>query len=248
MKSLVFILVALVATATLAKAAEVNVAVAANFTAPMQRIAAEFEKDTGHKAILSFGATGKFYSQIQNGAPFQVLLSADDTTPARLEQEGLGVTGSRFAYAIGKLVLWSRRANFVDAQGEILRSGKFDRLALANPRLAPYGEAAVQAMTNMGLLAQLTPKFVQGENISQTFQFVATENAQLGFVALSQVFTDGKITQGSAWIVPENLYTPIRQDAILLGKGKDDVAALALLSYLKTDSAKAVIRSFGYDF
>ena len=248
MKSLVFILVALVATATLAKAAEVNVAVAANFTAPMQRIAAEFEKDTGHKAILSFGATGKFYSQIQNGAPFQVLLSADDTTPARLEQEGLGVTGSRFAYAIGKLVLWSRRAYFVDAQGEILRSGKFDRLALANPRLAPYGEAAVQAMTNMGLLAQLTPKFVQGENISQTFQFVATENAQLGFVALSQVFTDGKITQGSAWIVPENLYTPIRQDAILLGKGKDDVAALALLSYLKTDSAKAVIRSFGYDF
>ena len=247
MNKLISLFVALAATGASAQAAEVNVAVAANFTAPMQKIAAQFEMDTGYKAILSFGATGKFYTQIQNGAPFQVLLSADDTTPARLEQEGVGVKGSRFTYAIGKLVLWSKRANFVDDKGEVLQSGKFERIALADPKLAPYGAAAIETMTKMGLLAQLTPKFVQGENISQTFQFISTENAQLGFVALSQVFVDGKIADGSAWVVPANLYAPIRQDAILLGKGKDDTAAQALLSYLKGEKAKAVIRSFGYD-
>ena len=247
MKFLASILVAVAAIGTTTQAAEVNVAVAANFTAPMQKIAAQFEQDTGHKVILSFGASGKFYTQIRNGAPFQVLLSADDTTPARLDQEGLGVKGSRFTYAIGKLVLWSKRANFVDDKGEVLKSGKFERLALADPKLAPYGAAAIEAMGKMGVLSALMPKIVQGENISQAFQFIATENAQLGFVALSQVFADGKIAEGSAWLVPANLDSPIRQDAILLSKGKDDVAALALLSYLKSDKAKAVIHSFGYD-
>ncbi len=247
MKKRVSILFALVALGNGAQAAQVNVAVAANFTAPMQKIAAQFEKATGHKAILSFGSTGKFYAQIQHGAPFQVLLSADDTTPARLEQEGLGVKGSRFTYAIGKLVLWSKRANVVDDKGEVLKSGTFDRLALADPKLAPYGAAAIQTMTKMGLLAQLTPKFVRGENISQTFQFIATENAQLGFVALSQVYVDGKITEGSAWLVPANLYAPIRQDAIMLSNGRDNAAAMALVNYLKGEQAQAVIRSFGYD-
>ena len=247
MKKRVSILFALVALGNGAQAAQVNVAVAANFTAPMQKIAAQFEKATGHKAILSFGSTGKFYAQIQHGAPFQVLLSADDTTPARLEQEGLGVKGSRFTYAIGKLVLWSKRANVVDDKGEVLKSGTFDRLALADPKLAPYGAAAIQTMTKMGLLAQLTPKFVRGENISQTFQFIATENAQLGFVALSQVYVDGKITEGSAWLVPANLYAPIRQDAIMLSNGQDNAAAMALDNYLKGEQAQAVIRSFGYD-
>ena len=247
MKLFAPVLVALAAIGTSAQAAEVIVAVAANFTAPMQKIAAQFERETGHKAILSFGATGKFYAQIRNGAPFQVLLSADDTTPAQLEKDGLGVSGSRFTYAIGKLVLWSKQTNFVDDKGEVLKSGKFDRLALADPKLAPYGAAAIEAMTKMGLQSQLAPKVVQGENISQAFQFIATENAQLGFVALSQVFADGKISEGSAWVVPANLYAPIRQDAILLSKSKDDAAALALLSYLKGDKAKAVIRSFGYD-
>ena len=247
MKKRVSILFALVALGNGAQAAQVNVAVAANFTAPMQKIAAQFEKATGHKAILSFGSTGKFYAQIQHGAPFQVLLSADDTTPARLEQEGLGVKGSRFTYAIGKLVLWSKRANVVDDKGEVLKSGTFDRLALADPKLAPYGAAAIQTMTKMGLLAQLTPKFVRGENISQTFQFIATENAQLGFVALSQVYVDGKITEGSAWLVPANLYSPIRQDAIMLSNGQDNAAAMALVNYLKGEQAQAVIRSFGYD-
>ena len=225
---------------SLARAGEVQVAVAANFSAPMRKIVTQFEQDTGHKAILSFGATGKFYAQIQNGAPYEVLLAADDATPARLGQSGLGVKDSRFTYAIGKLVLWSKRANFVDDQGEILKSGSFD------PRLAPYGAAAIETITHMGLIARLEPRFVLGESISQAFQFVATENAALGFVALSQVFADGRITEGSAWLVPANLYAPIRQDAIILDKGRDNPAASSLVAYLKGDKAKAVIRAFGY--
>lgn len=230
-----------------AQADEVQVAVAANFTAPMQQIAAQFEKDTGHKAALSFGATGKFYAQIVNGAPFELLLAADDETPARLEKEGQGVGGSHFTYAIGKLVLWSATPDLVDAKGDILKTGNFRHLALANPKTAPYGTAAVEAMTRLGLLASLQPRFVQGENISQTQQFINTGNAELGFIALSQVYKDGKITSGSAWLVPTNFYEPIRQDAVLLAKGKDKAAAGALLAYLKSEKARAVIKSFGYE-
>ena len=233
--------------ATSAQAAEVSVAVAANFTAPMQKIAAAFEQDTGHKAILAFGSTGKFYAQIKNGAPFQVLLSADDETPARLEREGLGVSGTRFTYAIGKLVLWSRQPGLVDDKGEVLRTGKFERIALADPKLAPYGAAAVEVLNGLGLMSSLAPKFVQGENIAQTYQFVATGNAELGFVALSQVFADGKLTQGSAWMIPASLHAPIRQDAVVLSPGKDNAAAAALMAYLRNDKARAIIRSFGYD-
>lgn len=227
-------------------AAEVSVAVAANFTAPMQKIAQAFEQDTGHKAALAFGSTGNFYAQIRNGAPFQILLAADDETPARIEREGLGVANSRFTYATGKLVLWSKQAGLVDDKGDVLRSGTFERMAIANPKLAPYGLAAMETLTKLGLLQSLTPKFVQGENISQTYQFVATENAALGFVALSQVFADGRIKEGSAWMVPANLHTPIQQDAVLLVTGKDNPAALALLGYLRGDKAKGIIRSFGY--
>lgn len=230
-----------------AMADEVQVAVAANFTAPMQQIAAQFEKDTGHKAVLAFGATGKFYAQIVNGAPFEILLAADDETPARLEKEALGLAGSRFTYAIGKLVLWSTDPALVDAKGDVLKTGQFKHLALANPKTAPYGSAAIEAMTKLGLLSSLQPRFVQGENISQTQQFVTTGNAELGFVALSQVLKDGKVSSGSAWIVPAHLYEPIRQDAVLLAKGHNKPAAGALLAYLKGDKAKAVIRSFGYE-
>ena len=244
-KALFFALIA--AIAGLAHAEEVQVAVAANFTAPMQQIASQFEQDTGHKAVLSFGATGKFYAQIVNGAPFELLLSADDETPARLEKEGHGVPGSRFTYAIGKLVLWSADPALVDAQGKILKKGGFRHLAIANPKTAPYGAAAVQTMTQMGVLGTLQPLFVQGENIAQTHQFVTTGNAELGFVALSQVFKDGKVTGGSAWIVPAGLYDPIRQDAVVLARGKDKPAAAALAAYLKGDKAKAVIRAFGYE-
>lgn len=231
----------------LARAAEVSVAVAANFTAPMQKIAALFEQSSGNTAVLSFGSTGKLYAQIRNGAPFQILLSADDKTPAKLEVEGQTVVGSRFTYAVGKLALWSSQNGLVDAQGAVLRSGQFKRLAMADPKLAPYGAAAVGTLTKMGLLADLTPKIVYGENIAQTYQFVSTGNAELGFVALSQVYSDGKLGRGSAWIVPADMHTPIRQDAVLLKTGENQPAARALMAFLRSDAALAVIRSFGYD-
>lgn len=225
---------------------EVQVAVAANFTAPMKIIAADFEKATGHKAELSFGATGSFYAQIKNGAPFDVLLAADDETPARMEKEGLAVAGSRITYAIGALALWSAKPGFVDDKGAVLKKGDFAHIALAAPKLAPYGAAAIETMSKLGLLSTLEPKFVQGENIAQTYQFVSTGNAELGFVALSQVYANGKLTGGSAWVVPADLHKPIRQDAVILTKGKANPAASALLKFLKTRQARNVIRSYGY--
>ena len=225
---------------------DVQVAVAANFAAPMKLIAAAFEKDTGHKAVLSFGATGKFYAQITNGAPFDAFLAADDETPARLEKEGAAVKGSRFTYAVGKLVLWSAQSGGVDPQGEVLKTGDFKKLAIAAPKLAPYGAAALETITRLGLLSRLEPRIVTGESIGQAFSFVATGNAELGFIALSQVYENGQIKSGSAWVVPEALHSPIRQDAVLLGKGAGNKAAVMLLAFLKTESAQAVIRSFGY--
>lgn len=237
----------LVAAGT-AGAAEVSVAVAANFTAPMQKIAAAFDADTGHKATLSFGSTGAFYAQIRNGAPFQMLLSADDETPARLEKEGLATAGTRFTYATGRLVLWSAQPGVVDDKGEVLAKGNFERIAVANPKLAPYGAAAVEALTRLKLLDRVQPRLVQGENIAQTYQFVATGNAPLGFVALSQVMVDGRIGKGSGWLVPANLHAPIRQDAVILAGGKDNPAATALAAYLKGDKTRAIISSYGYEF
>lgn len=230
-----------------APAAEVQVAVAANFTAPMKLIAADFEKATGHKAVLSFGATGKFYTQIKNGAPFEVLLAADDETPAKLEKEGGALAGSRFTYAVGKLALWSARPGFVDDKGEVLKQGSFRHIALASPKLAPYGAAALETINKLDLLRSLEPKFVQGENIAQTYQFVSTGNAELGFVALSQIYEGGKLKSGSAWVVPASLHSPIRQDVVLLTAGKDNPAASALLAFLKTNQVKSVIQSYGYD-
>ena len=229
-----------------AQAETVQIAVAANFSAPAQKIAALFEKDTGHQAVLSFGATGKFYAQIRNGAPFAVLLAADDETPARLAREGLAVDASRFTYATGQLVLWSAQPGLTDAQGALLNAPLPGKLALADPRLAPYGAAAMQFMDKRGLTDRLRPYFVTGENIAQTFQFVKTGNAALGFVAMSQVMVDGKITSGSAWVVPSALHDPIRQDAVLLRSGENKPAAKAFLQYLRTDAARAVIRACGY--
>ena len=229
-----------------AQAGEVTVAVAANFTAPMQKIAKAFEQDTGHKAQLAFGATGKFYAQIKNGAPFAVLLAADDETPARLEKEGLAVAGARFTYATGRLALWSKTPNLVDDKGEVLRSNRFEKLAIADPKLAPYGVAAMEVIQHLGVQANVVPKLVQGESIGQTYQFVSTENAQLGFVALSQISFDGRISQGSAWVVPQSMHTPLKQDAVLLNAGKDNAAAVALLKYLQADKAIAIVRSYGY--
>jgi molybdate transport system substrate-binding protein len=234
-----------------AHAGEVTVAVAANFTTPMQKIAKAFEQDTGHKAQLAFGATGKFYAQIKNGAPFAVLLAADDETPARLEKEGLAVAGTRLTYATGRLVLWSKQANLVDDKGEVLRRTPFEKIgihkiAVADPKLAPYGAAAMEVINKLGVQASVAPRLVLGESIGQTYQFVNTENAQLGFVALSQISVDGRITQGSAWVVPQSMHTPLKQDAVLLNAGKDNAAAVALLKYLQDDTAKAIITRYGY--
>jgi molybdate transport system substrate-binding protein len=234
-------------TAGLAHADEVQVAVAANFAAPMKEISARFEQASGHKVLSTVGATGKFYAQIKNGAPFEILLAADDETPARLEKEGAGVGGTRFTYAIGKLVLWSAQAGTVDADGAVLKTSSFDHLSIANPKLAPYGAAAVEAMRKLNVYDAIAPKLVVGESIAQAQQFIASGAAQLGFVAMSQVYEGGKLKSGSAWVVPAGLYSPIRQDAIALDKGKGKPAVEAFLKYLKSDTAKAVIRSYGYE-
>ena len=229
------------------EADEVQVAVAANFTAPIQAIAADFEKDTGHKLVAAYGATGQFYTQIKNGAPFEVLLSADDTTPEKLEKEGDTVKGSRFTYAIGTLALWSAKEGYVDAKGEVLKNNEYQHLSIANPKAAPYGLAATQVLEKLKLTEATKARIVEGQNITQAYQFVSTGNAELGFVALSQIFKDGKITSGSAWIVPASLHDPIKQDAVILNKGKDNPAARALVDYLKGPKAAAVIKSYGYE-
>lgn len=233
--------------AGLCQAGEVRVAVAANFAAPMQKIAATFARDTGHTAVLAVGSTGKFYAQIVHGAPFHLLLAADSETPARLEKEGLAVAGSRFTYATGRLVLWSRNRTLVDGAGDVLRSAKFERLALADPKLAPYGAAAQDTLQAMVLLPALQPRLVLGESIGQVYQFVASGNAALGFVALSQVWADGQLSEGSVWIVPAQLHAPLRQDAVLLNAGQGNAAAMALVTYLQSASARAVMRGYGYE-
>ena len=234
-------------TAPTGQAATVLVAVASNFTKPMTEIAAEFEKATGHSANLSFGSTGKFVAQLENGGPFEILLAADDKAPQKLEKAGLTVEGSRFIYALGKLVLWSAKPGYVDDQSKILESGKFKHVALADPKLAPYGAAAIELLKNRNLLTKLQPLFVLGENIAQTYQFISTSNAELGFIALSQVIENGKIATGSGWIIPTDQYSPIKQGAVLMKQGAENPAAPALLNFLKSATALAIIEKYGYD-
>lgn len=247
MKTLLSLLLAIGLVAP-ALADEVKVAVAANFTEPMKEIAASFEKDTGNKVLLSFGSSGALYTQIKNGAPFEIFLSADNVRPKKAEEEGLGVKGSSFTYAIGKLVLWSAKEGFVDAKGEVLKAGKFVHLSIANPKTAPYGAAAVETLKKLGLYDSVQSKIVQGENISQAHQFIASGNAELGFVAMSQVAKNGAFTSGSGWEVPSVDYTPILQDAVLLKTAEGKPAAAALIKYLKGEKAHAVIKSFGYGY
>jgi molybdate transport system substrate-binding protein len=243
-----FLLLLLAAPAFAASAAQVQVAVAANMAAPMQKIAADFARATGHEAVVVLGSTGKFYAQIQSGAPFEVLLAADDETPAKLEKEGLAVPGTRFTYATGRLVLWSADAKTVDPQGQVLKQPPKGKLAVADPKLAPYGAAAMETLAKLGVLAAWQPQIVQGENIGQAYQFVTTGNAALGFVALAQVMVDGRIAAGSAWIVPTSLHAPLRQDAVVLKPGAANPAAAALVNYLKGDAARATLRGYGYEF
>jgi molybdate transport system substrate-binding protein len=226
----------------LARSAETNVAVAANFTEPAKQIAQAFERKTGHKAILSFGATGQFYAQVTQGAPFQVFLSADQAAPRKLVGDGLAAGDTLFTYAIGRLVLFSKQADLVKGE-QTLKDGKFNKIAIANPTTAPYGSAAVEVMKKLGLHDGLAARIVQGNNINQTFQFVDTGNAELGFVALSQVV---QLQGGSRWIVTQSLYTPIRQDAVVLKSGAANEAATAFAAFLKTPEAVAVIDKFGY--
>ncbi|MBK8815109.1 MAG: molybdate ABC transporter substrate-binding protein [Methylococcaceae bacterium] len=243
-----FTLCLLLAFSLNSQAATVLVAVASNFTKPMNEIAEAFTKATGHEASLSFGSSGKFVAQIENDAPFEVFLSADEMNTKKLEESGKGFANTRFTYAIGKLVLWSAKAGVVDEQGKVLSKGGFKHLALADPKLAPYGLAAEEILKNLGLLDKLKPAFVLGENISQTQQFISTGNAELGFIALSQVIgKDGKIGEGSGWIVPDTLHSPIKQDVILLKKGEPNPAAQALLAFLKSPEALVIIKKFGYN-
>lgn len=222
-------------------------AVAANFTAPMKRIAEAFEKDTGHKTVLSFGSTGKFFAQITNGAPFDVFLSADDETPARLESEGVAAQGSRLTYATGRLVLWSAKAGLVDDKAAVLLRSDFKYLAIASPKLAPYGAAAIQTLTKIGMLAPLQAKLVMGDSIGQTFSMISSGNAELGFVAMSQVFEGGAFTSGSAWVVPANLHSPLKQDGVVLARARSNPAALQLMTFMKSPQARAIMNSFGYE-
>ena len=228
-------------------AAEVRVAVAANFAGALKRISQDFERDTGHRVSAAVGSTGQLEAQIRQGAPFAVFLAADDQAPARLERAGLAVAGTRLTYAVGRLVLWSAEPGRVDDRGEVLRTGAFDRIAVANPKLAPYGAAALQTLDRMGLRERLGPKIVEGANITQTHQFVASRNAPLGFVALSQVMQHGVMEGGSAWIVPASLHSPLTQEAVLLTAGRHNPAASALLAYLQTERTKGIIRSLGYE-
>lgn len=231
-----------------ARAEEIQVAVAANFTAPMHKIADEFEKETGHKPLLAFGTVGQFYAQIKNGAPFEALVSSDKETPDKLVRDGLALAAARYIYAVGKLVLWSATPGLVDSKGAILTSGAFQHLALANPKLAVYGAAGQEVLKKRGVWDAIQPKIVLAENITQAYQFVESGNAEIGFVALSQVIgPNGKIEKGSSWAPPADLYPPIKQDVILLAPGADKPAARALVDYLKTEKARAIIRAYGYE-
>jgi molybdate transport system substrate-binding protein len=242
--NLIGLALAAVFAATPAMAAETQVAVAANFTEPAKEIATAFKGATGHTAALSFGSSGQFYGQMAHGAPYEVFLSADADRPAKAEQDGLGVTGSRFTYAVGRLVLYSKTPGLVDGAGAVLGGGKFNKLSIADPTAAPYGVAAIQTMTKLGVYAAVKPKVVMGSSITQAYQFVATGAAELGFVAYSQVIN---VPGGSRWLVPAANHAPINQQAILLYPGQNNVAAKAFLSFLKGPQAVAIIKKYGYE-
>lgn len=239
-------LLAAVAFGGFARAAEVQVAVAANFAGPLAKIGEGFTAATGHVVKASAGPTGKFYTQILAGAPFEILIAADDETPKKLIAEGHGVSGTAFTYAVGQLVLWSAQPGLVDDKGAVLDSDRYSKVAIANPKVAPYGKAAVEVLAALKLGDRVTPKLVTGDSIAQAYQFALSGNAELGFVALSQVAVPGKPATGSMWMVPQSLYGEIRQDAVLLKAGEKNEAARALLDYLKGPEARAVIASYGY--
>lgn len=230
-----------------ASADEVRIAVATNFLAPLKEIVARFTVETGHKATISSGSTGKLYTQIVNGAPFDLLFAADNVHPGLLEDKGLSVSGTRFVYAVGRLALWSSDPGLIKSNGaDTLREKKFNHLAMANPKTAPYGKAALQVMQVLGIWSELSPLIVTGEDIGQTFQFVASKNAELGFIAMSQLMAYDNSKGHSRWVVPGSLYDPIRQEVILLKQGGGNPAALALMKYVQTMKAGDIVERYGY--
>lgn len=242
-KATLFFYVVSALISNLVLADTIKIAVASNFNETMKQIAKQYEKQTEHKVILIFGATGKHYAQIKHGAPFDAFFAADSKRPELLDKENLGQANSRFTYAIGKIILWSPQQNFVDSQGKILKEGNFRYLSIANPKLAPYGKAAQQVLKSLGLWGHLRSRMVRGENIGQTFQFIKSTNAQLGFIALSQVKKQGKKISGSYWLVPETMYSAIEQQAIMLN---DSPAIRGFFTFMKSTTAVNIIHSFGY--
>lgn len=228
-------------------ASEVNAAVASNFAAPMESIVALFQKESGHTVKVSLGSSGKLYAQIKSGAPFDIFLSGDDAIPKRLMQEGLADADSRFVYAEGKLVLWSAQPNLVDEKGKVLSKGNFNRLAIANPRYSPYGVAAKETLEKLTMWNSIQEKLSKGDDLMQTYQFAATENVDLAFIALSQIMRNGKVTKSSWWLVPDDFHKPISQSAVMLSGSKEQEAAKSFLTFLKSEKAAAVMRSFGYE-
>jgi molybdate transport system substrate-binding protein len=227
-------------------AEQLMVAVASNFSATMRELSAAFTQKSGHTLNISFGSSGKFYAQIIHGAPFQIFLSADQTKPEALIKAGFVAPASRFTYALGALALWSPNNELVDARGDVLSGRNYRKLAIANPLLAPYGAAAIDVLRHLNMEASTRSSWVIGENIAQTYQFVSTGNAELGFVSLSQIMDRGRLTSGSVWIVPKDLYRPIKQDAVLLKASEHNKAAQEFMTFLTSAKAEHIIRSYGY--
>lgn len=240
------LLMTILLTAGLVQAGEVKVAVASNFYKPMLQLAAEFEQATGNKVTLSAGSTGALYAQIKNGAPFELFLAADQRRPEALESEQLAINGSRFTYAQGQLAFWSKQSGYNTQQDFINAVSSVEHIAIASPKNAPYGAAAIDTMEKLGVYEKAKSKIVEGNNIGQTYQYVSSASVACGFVALSQVYQNGKITEGSAWLVPDSLHRPLKQDAVLLKQGEGNAVAQSLLAFLQSEAAKQTIRSFGY--
>lgn len=228
---------------SMVSAAETTIAVAANFTSAAKRLGAAFEATTGHRVVFSFGSTGQLFTQIGHGAPFDAFLAADVARPARAVTDGLGVPGTRFTYAVGILALWSADPDLIDETPSVLSDPSLRHVAIANPAIAPYGAAAIETMTRLGVLDSVKARLVEGKSISQTYQFVATGNAPVGFVAASQVQNSN---QGSQWRVPEDMHQPLRQDAVLLLRGRNNEAARAFLEFLKSPEAVTMMTELGY--
>ncbi len=242
----IFLMLSLTTLAYTSKAETVHIGVAANFAKPMSEITTHFEKRYGHQILISIASSGKLFAQIHQGAPFDILLSADMEIPSKLAGKGLALSNSQFTYATGRLILWSSTLDILNEAASPLRTLSYNKLAIANPKLAPFGQAAIEVLDKLNMTSEVQTKLVFGDNISQTFQFVSSGNADIGFVALSQVWNDGEITSGAGWLVPQALYSPIRQDAVLLERGQNNPAAIEFLAFLKSNEVQKIIERYGY--